>query len=115
MTYLDAHQQANAALPESSSDVFGHLPTELDEMFSDVSGVLIDQQPMTRPMKVALMTVLRHKQEVHSVQPLRGLGWDTQGWPILHPWCQMDTSVSVPLDKCKISGNLPLRHFPASL
>lgn len=78
VTYTEVHQEANAALVRLSAEVFAHHPAELDDLYSRILSAMLAQQPRTRPLHVALMTVLRLKQEAHAVRMLLGLGYPTQ-------------------------------------
>lgn len=79
MTYQEAHTRANTALVRYSEEVFVHLPGQLDDMLLSVLQRLMATSPMSRPAQVALMGVLRLKQEAHAVRALLGLGYPVQG------------------------------------
>lgn len=79
MTSQEAHARANAALTRSSAEVFAHLLAQVDELLTAVAQALTARPRVGHPAQVALMSVLRLKQEAHAVRAPLGLEYPVQG------------------------------------
>ncbi|MFK7603287.1 hypothetical protein ACI3L1_13865 [Deinococcus sp. SM5_A1] len=73
----DIHTRANAALVDLSKGLFEELPVMIDDLLGNVVEVLIKTKT-SKSQNVALMTVLRLKQEAHAIRILLGHGYPAQ-------------------------------------
>lgn len=74
---LDIHNRANAALVDLSKGLFEELPVATNNLLGNVVDVLIKTKT-SKAQNVALMTVLRLKQEAQAIRMLLGHGYPAQ-------------------------------------
>lgn len=76
-SFPDIHARANAALVGMSKELYVDVPAATDRLLGDLAGKLFKAEKTTA-QKVALMTVLRLKQEAHAIRLLLGHGYPAQ-------------------------------------